>query len=294
MKPFGHIQALSYLVLALCQNSWAFTQSHSVLSPRRDVSSLSSSSTLLKVQALIKNKESHETNPNRRDALLRSLAVLSIGIETAAAIPLGSGSVANAATDTAVMPMPVSSSPIAKVATWPGIEALEPMYEFKLSTDALQAGVQDSKNWPFVKKRLDKFFKGAILSEKNFYFGVGLQYMNDIKYDTAELPNYVLLDKQTRFDALDRTMKSLEALKNSLAGNNIDPIQVQNNAEDVKLALASWFALVPEKDFKAVEDLFINIRKADINRDGVLSKDELEFLSIEQQELWKKRVDEFG
>merc|ERR1711862_603417 len=112
----------------------------------------------------------------------------------------------------------ISSS--ARVSKWPGIENLEPMYEFKLSIDALQAAVQDSKNWPYVKKRLDKFFKGAILSEKNFYLGVGFTYMNDIKYDSAELPNYVLMDKQARFDALDRTMKSLEGLKNSLANED--------------------------------------------------------------------------
>jgi len=78
--------------------------------------------------------------------------------------------------------------------------------------------------------------------------------MNDIKYDSAELPNYVLMDKQARFDALDRTMKSLEGLKNSLA--NEDSKEIEDYAKDSQLALASWFALIPENDVNTVENLF--------------------------------------
>lgn len=184
------------------------------------------------------------------------------------------------------------STQIANVSVWPGIETLEPLYEFKLSVDALQTAVIDPKNWPYVQKRLDRFFKGAILSEKNFYFGVGLQYINDIQYTKSELPNYVLLDKQTRYDALEKTMKSLEGLQKSLAID--DARGVQEYAKDGQLALQSWFALVPEDDFKAVQDLFVNVRQADRNRDGILSRDELAFLSMEQQIIWKKRVDKFG
>ena len=73
-----------------------------------------------------------------------------------------------------VVPVSKIVSTTARVQSYPGIENLEPMYEFKLSVDALQSGVQDPQKWPFVLKRLEKFFKGAILSEKNFYFGVGL------------------------------------------------------------------------------------------------------------------------
>lgn len=216
-----------------------------------------------------------ENHVSRRDALTTSIALLGVAAKP---VPV------NAAV--------LSQNQIASVSAWPGIESLEPMYEFKLSIDALQTAVNDPKNWPYVKKRLDRFFKGAILSEKNFYFGVGLQYMNDIQYTKNELPNYVVLDKQARYDALDKTMKSLEGLQKSLSSE--DAKAIQDYAKDSQLALKSWFELVPEDDVKAVADLFINVKKADINRDGKLSEDEMAFLSIEQQQFWKKRVEKFG
>eukprot|EP00547_Thalassionema_nitzschioides_P001630 CAMPEP_0194211834 /NCGR_PEP_ID=MMETSP0156-20130528/11267_1 /TAXON_ID=33649 /ORGANISM="Thalassionema nitzschioides, Strain L26-B" /LENGTH=165 /DNA_ID=CAMNT_0038939515 /DNA_START=299 /DNA_END=793 /DNA_ORIENTATION=+ len=165
------------------------------------------------------------------------------------------------------------------------------MYEFKLSIDALQEGVKEREKWPLVKKRLDKFFKGAILSEKNFYFGVGLQYMNDIKYAKDELPNYIVIDQQDRYDALERTMKNLDNLKNALVAE--DAQAIEDYAKDSQIALASWFALVPDNDVRAVKDLYINVKKADVNRDGSISDEEFGSLSLEQQELWKKRADKF-
>lgn len=212
---------------------------------------------------------------NRRDALFTSLSIV---LSTVTVCPVNAAS--------------LSQTQVASISIWPGIENLEPMYELKLSIDALQTAVSDPKNWPYVKKRLDKFFKGALLSEKNFYFGVGLQYMNDIQYSKSELPNYVLLDKQGRYDALEKTMKSLENLQKTLTKE--DSKAIQDYAKDSQLALQSWFALVPEEDFRAVQDLFLNVKKADINRDGVLSADELSSLSTEQQDIWKKRVDKFG
>ena len=182
----------------------------------------------------------------------------------------------------------------ARVAVWPGIEGLEPMYELKLSIDAVVTGIQDVSSWPYIQRRLEKFFSGFVVNEKNFYFGVGLQYMNEIQYDKNELPNYVLLDKQTRYNALDSTMKYLENLKNTLAISGSDPVVVENLAKSAQYSLASWFALIPETDVKAVEELFQNVKKADVNRDGRLSNDEIVFLSPQQQELWKRRVDKFG
>ena len=184
----------------------------------------------------------------------------------------------------------------ARVASWPGIENLDPMYELKLSIDALSSGVADPANWPYVQRRLDKFFQGSIFSERSFYFGVGLQYMNDIQYDKAELPSYVLLDKEARYKALEQTMNSLEMLKSSLASPNASVIKdvIQDNAKECQAALASWFALVPQGDVRAVQELFEHVKKADVNRDGRLSDDQLPFLSIEEQELWKKGVAKFG
>mmetsp|Transcript_26072 Transcript_26072/g.77187 ORF Transcript_26072/g.77187 Transcript_26072/m.77187 type:complete len:277 (-) Transcript_26072:249-1079(-) len=182
------------------------------------------------------------------------------------------------------------ASQSARVSVYPGIENLEPLYELKLSVDALAAGVENPAQWPAVQKRLDKFFKGAILSEKNFYLGVAFQYMNDIKYDDDQA--YVVMDKQTRFAAMETCMNALERLKSDLGGN--DAGLVEDDAKAAREALASWFALVPEADVRAVEKLFVDVKKADVDRNGVLSDQELMTLPVDEQEVWKQRVAKFG
>mmetsp|Transcript_14530 Transcript_14530/g.21429 ORF Transcript_14530/g.21429 Transcript_14530/m.21429 type:complete len:259 (+) Transcript_14530:131-907(+) len=220
------------------------------------------------------NVKARNYDIKRRDLILGSIALFGIDFKVPAA-------------DADIL-----SPTTIRVSTWPDIVNLEPMYEFKLSIDALQEGVKEREKWPLVKKRLDKFFKGAILSEKNFYFGVGLQYMNDIKYAKDELPNYIVIDQQDRYDALERTMKNLDNLKNALVAE--DAQAIEDYAKDSQIALASWFALVPDNDVRAVKDLYINVKKADVNRDGSISDEEFGSLSLEQQELWKKRADKFG
>ena len=181
----------------------------------------------------------------------------------------------------------------ARVASWPGVESLEPLYEFKLSLDAIALGVRDRDKWPYIKKRLDAFSGGFILNEKNFFMGVGLQYMNEIQYDGAELPNYVLLDKETRFGALEQTMKNLEDLKAALADTTSTSETVEGLAQASQSSLQAFFALVPESDVKAVEDLFVHVKKADMNGDGALSDEEIMFLPPIEQEIWKRRVKKF-
>jgi len=231
----------------------------------------------------------YEHNPV--DDSRRSLVVSSL----LSAIAISTAPTRTSAAD-AALPTIGGAKQSARVAEWPGIDSLEPMYELKVSIDALVNGVAEPKNWPFVEKRLDKFFQGGLFSEKNFYFGVGLQYMNDMKYDKSELPSYVILDKETRYAALEETMKSLERLKSTLSSPNASVIKdvIRDNAIASQTALASWFALLPQGDVAAVQQLFQHVQMADTNRDGKLSDNELELLSPLEQELWKKRVKKFG
>jgi len=131
--------------------------------------------------------------------------------------------------------------------------------------------------------------------------------MNEMVYDAGELPNYVLLDKETRFEALENTMNNLESLK-SVLGDNINGgnggngnvsvsadivNDVQDLAKSSQRSLQVFFDMIPSEDVKAVEELFVNVKKADANGDGKLSEDEMNYLSPMEREIWKRRVDKF-
>ena len=104
----------------------------------------------------------------------------------------------------------------------------------------------------------------------------------------------MLLDKQTRFDALEQTMKILENLKLVLSGSGTNAETVEDLAKSSQRSLQSFFAMIPEQDVKAVEELFNHVKKADTNGDGRLTDDEIIFLSPAEQEIWKRKVDKFG
>ena len=124
--------------------------------------------------------------------------------------------------------------------------------------------------------------------------GVGLQYMNEIKYDGAELPNYVLLDKEARFNALEDTMKNLETLKKALANSaSSSPDTVNDLARAAQGSIQSFFAMIPEKDVKAAEELLEHVKKADVDGDGRLSDEEIIYLSPVEQQIWKERTDKY-
>lgn len=72
------------------------------------------------------------------------------------------------------------AAPRPKVAAWPGVEYLEPVYVLKLSIDALALGVSDSAKWPAIAYRLKKFF-GVPLSEQYYFRGLSQQYSNAVK-----------------------------------------------------------------------------------------------------------------
>jgi len=139
--------------------------------------------------------------------------------------------------------------------------------------------------------------------------GVGISYMNEMVYDKGELPNYVVLDKETRFEALENTMNNLESLKSVLGDNinggggnggngnvsvNADIVDdVKELAKSSQRSLQVFFDMIPSEDVKAVEELFANVQKADANGDGKLSEDEIVNLSPMEREIWKRRVDKF-
>ena len=61
--------------------------------------------------------------------------------------------------------------PAARVTAYPGLEFLEPIYELKLSLDALAPVAANPQRYPALRARLDKFFGGGLLSEKYYYLG---------------------------------------------------------------------------------------------------------------------------
>src|SRR3569832_104764 len=79
----------------------------------------------------------------------------------------------------AAPPFPVLAASQARVKKQPGIEYLEPIYELQLSIQSLSKALEQASKesdsdrrtaiWSSVKSRLDKFFSGGLLSERNYY-----------------------------------------------------------------------------------------------------------------------------
>jgi len=163
-----------------------------------------------------------------------------------------------------------------------------------LSVKALAQSASDTSKYPLLKQRLDKFFGGGLFSERNYYAGLGVQYTGQIQYDKNELAEYIRIDKDDRFVAMENTLKSLQELLDNLKKDSPDPNEVQKCSKQAKAFLDQWFALVPDDYIDRVGKLFVNARKADTNRNGKLEKEELETLSEEDRTLWKKRIDLVG
>jgi len=180
-----------------------------------------------------------------------------------------------------------------RVAEWPNLAYLEPIYELSLSVSALAKTVGDTSKWPLILKRLEKFFKGALLSERNYYTGVAITYMNEIKYDKSETNEYIKIDKSKRYEAFEACMKNLELLKNDISANE-SADNVKADADAAQRALADWFSYVPSEDVQAVGKLFVRVKSADTDRNGRLDDLEMQALSEEDRSVWKKRVDLFG
>ena len=188
-------------------------------------------------------------------------------------------------------------SSTARIQKWPGVEYLEPVYEFQLSIQALAQAAEDESNYTGLKKRLELFFKGAILSERNLYAGLALTYSNQIKYDPQELPNYVKLDMEERFNLIEDTMVNLKNLMLSLpatptAAYNKD--NILDFANGATVSLKRWFALIPSEEVAKAMDLFEVSRSADANQDGKVDLEESEALPEEYRDIWKKRIEFIG
>lgn len=108
----------------------------------------------------------------RRSALSRAVAASALPLLASLAAPAAPSLAEEGAS--ATKPSTRQRS-LARVESWPGAESLEPLYEFRLSVDAIAGGVRDPKNWPFIQRRLEAFFGGFIINEKNYFMGVGLQ-----------------------------------------------------------------------------------------------------------------------
>ena len=179
-------------------------------------------------------------------------------------------------------------TPAARVTKYPGLEYLEPIYELKLSLDALAPVAKDPSRYPALKKRLDAFFSGGPLSEKFYYAGLSIQYIDKITYD--DLDDFVRTDKQQRAQAMEDTLQSLEACKNALGAKEPDAGMIANTALAARDGIARWLLLVPSEDLARVEQLFLAVRKADTNRNGKLESDELAALAPEDRTTWEARL----
>ena len=176
----------------------------------------------------------------------------------------------------------------ARVAVWPALEYLEPIYELKLSLDALGAVAPSAARWPALKKRMDAFFGGGLLSEKNYYLGLAIQYTNQIKYDDLDL--YVRADVDRRRQAFEETLAGLEDLKKALQPATPEAEVVLSSVVSAQQALARWLELVPADDVLAADRVFRASRAADTDKNGKVSATELQAMPAADRIIWEKRV----
>ena len=181
-----------------------------------------------------------------------------------------------------------------KVNAFPGIEYMEPMIEFQQAMDALVDGSQDPTQYPFIKRRLDRFFSGGpggIFSDRFFYAGVSAQYVFNIRY--ADSGPSVDADKLAWQDDIERTMEALQQLRTELKTVEPNAIVVVGCARRARDGVARWLARVPAADVERVSALLKSVRNADVNRDGQLSDVELATLNPVDQAAWRARLSLF-
>lgn len=176
----------------------------------------------------------------------------------------------------------------ARVAVSPAIQYLEPIYELRLSVDALNSIASDEARWPALKKRLDRFFSGGPLSEKIYYLGLNLQYLDKIRYD--DLDAFVRQDKAERKQAFEDAIAALEDCRKALSSDAPEKSAVAGAAAKAKASLSRWFEFAPVADVERVGRLFVAVRNADTDRNGKLSAAELATLDPADAATWKARV----
>jgi len=91
---------------------------------------------------------------------------------------------------------------------------------------------------------------------------------------------------------MDDCLNNMEAFKNDLGGTDVTA--VEGDLAAAQAALNLWFSMVPQEEVEAVDKLFRATRAADINRDGKLNDKEMETLSEQDRDVWKKRVELVG
>lgn len=159
-----------------------------------------------------------------------------------------------------------------------------------MSLEALATVAADQSRWPQLRRRLDKFFGGGLLSEKFYYSGLSVQYVNKIIYD--DLDDFVKQDQQQRMQAMEDCLSALESMQSLLAAQTGPPPPEALTAfsEKAKGAIIRWFSLVPDDDLQAVDALLRAVGKADVNRDGRLDDKELATMQPAEQTTWQRRV----
>ena len=176
-----------------------------------------------------------------------------------------------------------------RISAAPPLEYLEPVYELKLSLDALAAVVSenDPARWPALKKRLQRFCGGP-LSEQYYYTGLSARYVEQVQYN--DLDQFVAEDRRARQQAFAQIIEAMRAMKDGLEAATPDAAQLLASARGAQQGMARWLSYVPADDVRRVEALLGAVRRADTDRDGRLSAGELGALSEEQRRVWQARV----
>lgn len=193
--------------------------------------------------------------------------------------------------------LPRYSSAAATRANETPLYLLEPLYELKLSLDALATiDSFDPKKWPRMQRRLDKFFSvgsgdGSTVSERDVYSNIGKECVDTAESRLAPL-EYTFAKLQLLRDKLGIVLANTKTV--SADDENIEAQDIHRMTRDAQTSLTMWFQFVPQQDMDRLDQLVQHVNSADGDRDGKLSESELRRLSDDERVLWEARVGKFG
>jgi len=182
----------------------------------------------------------------------------------------------------------VAPAPV-KIAAWPGVEYLEIMMELAVVVQLVETAAKKEALLPYVKLRLDDFFKGTFMNQRTFFETFSSAYNNQIRYDPDETQDNVIQDRIYRYKAMKDTLNSLEKVYKQYTARDFNMDIFKIHSMSAANSMKGWMANIPVEQVEKAKQLMEHSMALDHNNDGTLNESEILRLPKDEQLLWRKR-----